>query len=246
MTEDTEHTIDLDAVREDSMLIFSPRTELLITVGFLALLGAFALGYISIHIVVALGAINVVRSEYPQIRQIGYDTYLSRYNIKLPSLRDVGFIFAGIIGYYVTLVILFTGVMYFGFLSDGGQTASHAISEGFNGSTPAYYVLFYVAAFYLLFAPIEEIIFRHTFQYQLPTSLVKRVVIANSVFALVHIPIYVVGGLPSVKGLIFVLIVLFFAGAWYGLLYEWTENLTVPIIAHGTVNSIAVCLLFFA
>lgn len=168
--------------------------------------------------------------------------YLSRYNLgfdflrlRNPTVRHLGWIVAGTIGLFVLNITI--GVL-FDLL--GQAPADHEIVDRAI-ETPELLLVGIVLTL-LVIAPAEELLFRGIIQ----TNLVDvsdtwiGVLLASFVFAIIHLPAY--GGLDGWTAIIS----LFFLGIVLGLLYERTDNLWVPIMAHGLYNASLFVLLYVA
>lgn len=108
---------------------------------------------------------------------------------------------------------------------------------------PAYF-LWMVVVSVLVVGPAEELLFRGAIQ-----GLLKRawgawpaVVGAAALFGSLH---YSVGS-GSVAGALAYVLVAFLLGAVLGVLYERTENLVVPAVAHGLFNAVAFALQYLS
>jgi membrane protease YdiL (CAAX protease family) len=90
----------------------------------------------------------------------------------------------------------------------------------------------------------EELLFRGYLQSKviavLPTELrfesVIGVAAAASLFVLAHVPRVLTDGVPAVGALAAYGVLLLASGMAFGLVYEYTQNLTIPILLHGAGN----------
>ena len=91
----------------------------------------------------------------------------------------------------------------------------------------------------LLTGPVEELLYRGVVQTRLKQafSAAPAVAIAAAVFSVVHVPAYAAGGSLDTS-LLTTLAVLFVLGGVLGVLYEHTDNLFVPAVAHGVYNAV--------
>lgn len=144
----------------------------------------------------------------------------------LPSRRDLVAIAAG-------FGILFAIMMGFEVLADvfGIETAENVAIE--RGQDHPELFLVFLPMQLLLVAPAEELLFRGAIQglFRRAYGVLPGIALASLLFAAVHIPA-LVGG----NGLLPVLGILFLSGAFLGFLYEYTENLVVPIVVHALWN----------
>jgi membrane protease YdiL (CAAX protease family) len=97
----------------------------------------------------------------------------------------------------------------------------------------------------LLFAAlVEEVAFRGYLQSKmiavLPSTTRFRgafgVVVASVLFVIAHVPRVLTSGVPGTQALATYGALLLFSGLSFGLLYEYTQNLYVPILVHAAGN----------
>lgn len=88
----------------------------------------------------------------------------------------------------------------------------------------------------LLIAPVEEFFFRGVVQGTLREAFgpVGAVVGASLLFGSLHLANFTGNVATLVVGVALISV----TGAAFGTLYEWTDSLTVPIIAHGVYNAV--------
>lgn len=88
----------------------------------------------------------------------------------------------------------------------------------------------------VLVAPAEELLFRGAIQGRLREFFgpLAAIATASIVFGLLHLTNYTGAVAPVVAGALLITII----GAIFGVLYELTDNLAVPIIVHGVYNAI--------
>lgn len=106
---------------------------------------------------------------------------------------------------------------------------------------PLNYLVFAVFAL-LVNGPVEEILFRGIVQKELMDSYGRWVALAgaSAMFSLYHLSAFYLVLLapnPPLAGLVVGLVAFFFAGVVLGAAYLRTDNLTVPILAHGVYNA---------
>jgi membrane protease YdiL (CAAX protease family) len=165
--------------------------------------------------------------------------YLARYGLPLsyvryrrPTVRDLGV--AG-----ATVLCLFVLAIAIPLVIDrvGLPLAEHSIVETIEAD-PAIALLFLPVSI-LIVGPAEEFIYRGIIQTRLREVFDVRsaVAIAAVIFASVHFLAYLdPGNIPgTVVTIVFLLLPL---GAVLGAVYEYTENLFVPALAHGFYNAI--------
>lgn len=150
------------------------------------------------------------------------------FRIRVPSLREVGWIAVGFVGLYATLVVLSYVITALGL----DVAANDAITQGREQPT---YLLYLIPIAFLFNAPAEEFIFRGIVQglFRRAYGVIPGIVLASVLFGVVH---YVaVGGAGSKLVYVAIAVAL---GLVLGTLYEKTENLVVPILVHAVFNAI--------
>ncbi len=150
------------------------------------------------------------------------------FDIRLPSLREVGWAIAGLIALFVLLNIVSVIIETLGV-----QTAENAaITQG--RENPQLF-LYLIGVTILLTAPAEELLFRGLVQglFRQAYGVVPGILVASAMFGVVHW--VALTGAGSRLTYIAVAGVL---GIVLGALYEKTENLAVPILIHGLYNAI--------
>lgn len=154
--------------------------------------------------------------------------------IEKPSRKDL-FIYIPLFTGLSYAAVFGVSVLFETFLP-GSSPEAHAGIEAIGGSL--FVIPVYVLLFFLFIAPLEEFIFRHKLQKEfLDGGLIRRVLIANVLFGLAHFIMYFSS---SIEGIFMSLSVITVVGIMFGLSYEASDNLTVPICIHGLFNSIAV------
>jgi membrane protease YdiL (CAAX protease family) len=150
------------------------------------------------------------------------------FKIRIPSLREAGWIVLGFFGLFLLLAVLGNIISALGV--DVAENA--AITQG--QSQPSY-LLYLIPIAFLFNAPAEELIFRGIVQglFRRAYGVVPGVVIASLLFGVVH---YVALGGTGSK-LVYVLVAIAL-GLILGALYEKTENLAVPILVHAAYNAV--------
>ncbi|MFC7209472.1 CPBP family intramembrane glutamic endopeptidase [Natronoarchaeum sp. GCM10025321] len=233
-----------------------PRALLGITAGAIGLvIGAFAIGTASaIVLIVAIQALGVAILEndlmltvistatLQGVGMLGISLwYLSRrgyglefLRLRMPTLRHIGLVVVGVFGTFAASIGVQSALTLLGY--DGGE---HEIVQTATGSPEILLAL--IPLSFLLIGPGEELLFRGIIQSRFVnrSGVPLGIVLASLLFAVVHIPAY--GGLdslPTIVGLFFISLVL-------GGLYEYTENLFVPIVVHGAFNAIQFAGLYF-
>ena len=165
--------------------------------------------------------------------------YLARYQLPLsyiryrrPTIRDLGVAGATVLALLAFAIAIPSVIDRLGL-----PLAEHGVAETIEAD-PAIALVFLPVSI-LVVGPAEEFIYRGIIQTRLREVFDVRsaVVIAAVIFASVHFLAYLDPGniLGTVVTIVFLLLPL---GAILGAVYEHTENLVVPALAHGTYNAI--------
>ncbi|SDM97571.1 hypothetical protein SAMN04487949_3039 [Halogranum gelatinilyticum] len=146
-----------------------------------------------------------------------------------PTLRDLGWIAAGLFGLLAVLYVLSTVVSLLGV-----STAESQITAA-GRENPAY-LLYLIPVTVLLVGTTEELIFRGIVQgtFSRAYGPVVGVLGASIVFSSIHLPSL----LGSGSGQLATLAIIFTLGGLLGVLYEVTDNILVPIMVHGLYNAV--------
>ena len=156
----------------------------------------------------------------------------SYLRVRRPSLRDVGWALAAIVGLFAVLGALTAVIRYFGL-----SAAEHSVAQAAEDNPEMLLPLIPLQV--LVVGPTEEFLYRGVVQTRLREAFRAPTVVALAalIFALVHVPAYAIGsGLDA--SLATTLGVLFVLGTVLGAVYEHTENLVVPVVAHGIYNAV--------
>lgn len=184
---------------------------------------------------IAVGLLGVV---YRRIHSV--TVHVPRW---LPTLRETGWIVAGILLSIVVSVLVGIGVQLLNAVPPTNFITAAAADRP---------VLVYgLALFGVLFilAPIEEYFYRGIVQGRLREQVgpVLAIGIVSIGFALGHVPSYWIGGSDLLSpGIFLALASIAFASVILGAIYERTRNLVVVIIVHGLVNAIGISLALIA
>jgi membrane protease YdiL (CAAX protease family) len=119
-----------------------------------------------------------------------------------------------------------------------------ASAVGYQWTVPPVMALVAFAEALLFAALVEEVAFRGYLQSKviavLPSTTRFRgafgVVAASVLFAVAHVPRVLTSGVPGTQALATYGALLLFSGLSFGLLYEYTQNLYVPILVHAAGN----------
>lgn len=159
------------------------------------------------------------------------DLPASYLRARWPSLRDIAWGVAAIVGLFAIIAVI-------GFVMDqlGLSAAGHSVAE--QGQENPGLLLPLIPLSVLVTGPTEEFLYRGVIQSRLKEAFDTRlaVVIATVIFALVHVPAY--GHTSLGWPLVTSLAILSVLGAVLGTAYEYTGNLVVPAIAHGIYNAV--------
>lgn len=163
-------------------------------------------------------------------------------DVEWPSLVEVVLALGGTLG---LLILQFASIAVIQLLElpSSSQGTMQRAAESAQELGQPELVLVLVPLMLFVVAPIEELLFRNVIQKRLYGGFDRRsaVLVAGLVFAPAHILSY----WNANHAAVFVsLSTIFFVSLLLGLLYEATENLTVPIVAHGLYNSTLVLLLY--
>jgi membrane protease YdiL (CAAX protease family) len=174
---------------------------------------------------------------FTYVREMTWQEVRDYLGLRLPSLLEAALVLGG-------LIAVFALVAGMGYLVQllGLQPASNSAGEAAQES-PGLVPLLIVGSL-LVIGPSEEVLFRGTVQNRLRESLSAPVAIllAAVLFASIHVTA-LTGGLGARATTIVVLLV---PSLVFGTVYEYTENLVVPILIHGIWNSLLFSLIWVA
>lgn len=181
---------------------------------------------LSLFLVQGIGLMGV---GYAYLRYRG--TPLSAVGLAIPSLRQVGVV----VGAFV-LSIIYLNVAGLLIQSLGAQTAeNNVVSMGLENPV---ILLWLIPGAYIFIGPGEELLFRGVIQSRVREvfSPVAGVVVASVIFAGIHFPALSLGAPLSAK--LTTLVVLMGPSLILGATYEYTDNLVVPILIHGSYDAL--------
>lgn len=152
-------------------------------------------------------------------------------NIDLPSLRDVGWIIIG----FVSLIILLLVVNWIMSFLNISPAENAAITQG--QQQPVYF-LYLIPIAFLLNGPAEELLFRGLVQglFRRAYGILPGVFFSAVLFGVVHF-VALIQSNPSTVELFSTLVVISVLGVVLGLIYEWSQNLVVPMVVHALFNA---------
>ena len=160
---------------------------------------------------------------YLKIRDFGFEFIRAR----IPNLRDVGIVVGGIV---VLLVLLVAANVVLSALNI--ESARNQLFE-IGQQNPTVFLLLIPLSF-LLVGPGEELFFRGLIQGSLMESYrpVVAIFLASALFAMPHVfSLSGQGKLVSVS-------IVFLLALVLGATYEYSDNIVVPSIIHGTFNAV--------
>jgi len=175
-----------------------------------------------------LTGVGFMGTAYLYLRRRGIP--LSSLGIRMPTLTEVGLVIGALVLSMVYLTVVGQIIQ-----QTGTETADNQIAD-LAMENPEI-VLYLLPGAYLLIGPGEELLFRGVVQNRIREefSAVPGIVIASVIFAGVHITSLVAAD-PS--AILTSLTVLLGPSLLLGTLYEYTRNLMVPILVHGSYDAI--------
>ncbi|MBP1987882.1 CPBP family intramembrane glutamic endopeptidase [Halolamina salifodinae] len=155
---------------------------------------------------------------------------LRSLGIKVPSIKEFGLVIGALVASMVYLMVLGSLLQATGTESANNQIADLAVQN-------PEIVLYLLPGAYLLIGPGEELLFRGVVQNRIRESFGAKsgVFIASVVFAAIHVT-SLVG--TDASAVLVSLIGLMGPSLLLGGLYEYTRNLVVPILVHGTYDAL--------
>lgn len=165
------------------------------------------------------------------------------YDLRWPTLRDGGWIFAGLAT--IIIVSLLTEIV----VSLFGSSSATNISNAAAVENPVLIYSVFLVGNLLLIAPIEEFLFRGVIQGRLRESFgtITAITITSVGFGLTHIPSYWFGGSDLLSvGVWGAVVSIAATGFILGYVYERTNSLLTVSIIHGLVNTIGIGLALLA
>lgn len=156
-------------------------------------------------------------------------------NARVPTLRDLGWTVLGVAALVGTLIVV--DVV---FQELGIQTAQHQIQD--LGAAHPRLLLVMLPLAFLVIGPSEELLFRGVIQGVLRRAYrpLPAIAIASVMFGIGHVTALTGSGKQST---IFIILLL---GGILGVLYEYTDNIVVPILIHGTYDALAFVQIYVA
>ena len=202
-----------------------------------ALLAAFALLSVGVsmtpvlNIVLSLLLLTGLGFMGTAVLYLRYrDIPIRSLGFSVPSIKEFGLVIGALVASMVYLMALGAVLQATGTESANNQVADLAMED-------PEVVLYLLPGAYLLIGPGEELLFRGVVQNRIREafSAVPAVLIASVIFAGVHVTSLVGSDASAV---LVSLIGLMGPSLLLGALYEYTRNLVVPILVHGTYDAI--------
>lgn len=149
-------------------------------------------------------------------------------DVERPTLGDAGIVVVAALG----LLALQYGALFL--LGEVGITTGQNTATVAAGDPVNYYVAMIVVSL-LVVGPVEELLFRGAVQGGLRQAFdaLPAILIASLLFGVIHLPA-VEGALAEQIAYVGVVVAL---GCLLGYLYERTDNVLVPGLAHGAYNA---------
>lgn len=153
----------------------------------------------------------------------------------LPTVRESGWIVAGIGILVVTTLLIQVGMQVF------NATPPTNFSGAAAAERPVLVYGLAIGGALFIIGPIEEYFYRGVVQGRLREQMgpVPAIAIVSVGFALGHVPSYWIGGSDLLSlGVLFALLSIGVASVIFGAIYERTQNLVVVIVIHSLINAI--------
>ncbi len=156
--------------------------------------------------------------------------------IAVPTRSDLGYIIGG-------TVIALAVALGLSYLLSVLEVLPDAVIEDIALVDPTF-LLALAALSVILVAPAEELLFRGVIQGRLRTRLgpVPAIAGASLLFGAMHLANYTGSVLPIIAGALLIAVV----GSIFGIVYERTDNLSVPIAVHAIYNVLLLVASYFA
>jgi membrane protease YdiL (CAAX protease family) len=217
-----------------------PRTVLeLVGLTLLTFVIALVAGVVFIGPLIALGydiestPILVGATAAGQLGMFGVGYLYYRYRdlsvpVALPSLRELGYATAGVVAAIAAAVVLSVVLTTLELLPSSVIGEAAAMDPTF--------LLGLAALSIVVVAPVEEFLFRGVIQGRLRDRFgpVPAIAGASLLFGSLHLANYSGNPVAIVAGALMITVV----GSIFGILYERTGNLAVPVLVHAIYNTI--------
>lgn len=166
---------------------------------------------------------------YLHLREEGIDLLM----LEWPGVRDFVWFGLGVVGLFAVLIKI--NLIYLGL---GIDSASHGLVD-LGARTPEL-LLVLIPLSVLLIGPGEELLFRGVIQRLLRDrfGVAAGIALASVIFALAHVTAL------QGEGLLATLTIYVALSVVLGAVYEYSGNLVVPALIHGTFNAVQFLLLY--
>ena len=208
-----------------------------IFVGFTAFLAAVLVALPSLEIPASNPIALVLLGIVPQFAMltVGYWYMTRRMNgvpVRIPSGRQLGVVIGG------TVAAIVVAIGFEVVRSVLGVAQAPTVVTQAGEQNPRVFVLVALLSV-LVVGPAEEFLFRGAFQGKLRTvsGPVVSIGVPAVLFGLLHVSNYLFAGEPLLSGALwFAILTITVNGIIFGVIFEWTNNLVVPILIHGLFN----------
>ena len=194
---------------------------------------AFVVPLIALGYAVETTIVLVGLTAVGQLAMFGLGAAYRRYRavsipVGFPSLSNIGYAVAGVVVAIGLAIGLSAALIALGLLPSSGI--------GETAITNPTYLLALAALSVVVVAPVEEFVFRGVVQGRLRQHVgpVPAVVGASLLFGSLHLGNYTGNPVAIVAAALMIAAI----GTVFGALYELTDNLAVPVLAHAVYNVI--------
>lgn len=155
--------------------------------------------------------------------------------IGVPTLRDVLWMAAGLVGLFVSVAVVSVVITAIG----AEQAQNTVVTQGRRNPT-LFLVMVPIALLFI--GPGEEVVFRGVVQGLLARAYgtVPAIFLASVLFGIAHYAAL------AGSGKLTYIAVTILLGLVLGGIYEWTDNIVVPSVVHGVYNAILFASQWFA
>lgn len=167
-----------------------------------------------------------------------HDLSISYVNFDMPTARDLAWTAATVVALVAFSTLISMLVARFGL-----PFTDHSIADSIEAN-PVIALVFLPLSIFVV-GPAEEFLYRGIIQTRLRELFDAGIAIAVAaiIFAVVHFPAYLdPSNVPGTVVTVFV--ILLPLGAILGFVYERTETLVVPALAHGCYNAVTYGLIY--